>query len=36
MALDINKITEQYDFSEDEKKIMNDSGTGQYGSNESV
>lgn len=27
MALDINKITTQYDFSEDERKIMNDSGT---------
>ncbi|MCD4761153.1 hypothetical protein K8R42_04605 [bacterium] len=27
MALDINKITEQYDLSEDEKKIMSDSGT---------
>ena len=27
MALDINKITTQYNFSEDEKKIMNDSGT---------
>lgn len=27
MALDINKITTQYNFSEEEKKIMNDSGT---------
>ena len=27
MTLDINKITTQYNFSEEEKKIMNDSGT---------
>ncbi|MEX0931851.1 MAG: hypothetical protein WDZ88_03830 [Candidatus Paceibacterota bacterium] len=27
MALDINRITEQYNFSENEKKIMSDSGT---------